>query len=163
MSVWVQISPPKLYARRSPTMMKELFPSLTFIDGEGLPLAPAEFLLRPDLSAVEGWHDRYWLINAGVVSLMSPAERNVVDAAIVSAQRDKLADEFDQLNTLMRNFAFVLIDELNGHADKLNEILDAIDAGATAAEIKANIAAVADHPQRTVAQLKTAIRNRMDV
>lgn len=63
----------------------------------------------------------------------------------------------------MRALALLLLDELNAHAAKMNAILTAIDSGSTLAQVKSNIAAIADYPARTAVQVKTAIRNKITV
>lgn len=50
----------------------------------------------------------------------------------------------------------------NALATKINAILTAIDSAATLAQVKTNIAAIADAPTYTATQLKTALRNLID-
>jgi hypothetical protein len=57
---------------------------------------------------------------------------------------------------LIRAALFAIVDELNRHADKHNEILDAVDAAVSLADFKSRVAAIGDYPQRTKAQLKAA-------
>lgn len=118
---------------------------------------------NPDLGAVVGFPSKYWSISGDTVSLMSQTERDAVDLAELNAQRDGQAAQIDDLEGYLRAFALVLLDELNGHADKINAILTAIDNGANLSAVKTNIAAIADYPQRTVAQLKTALRGKLGV
>jgi len=122
----------------------------------------ANYIEEPDLSVVTGQPVKYWLISGDIVSLADAATRAAIDAAELSAFRDTLADEIDTLDTYMRGFALVVLDEFNAHADKFNEILDAIDAAANLAQVKSAIAAITNYPQRTIPQLKTAVRNKLD-
>ena len=69
--------------------------------------------------------------------------------------------EMDSAQSLLRAFVLVLLDELNARADHTNAILTAIDNGSNLATVKSNIAAIGDFPQRTVAQLKTAMRAKI--
>lgn len=55
----------------------------------------------------------------------------------------------------------MILDEFNLHKDKLNAILNAIDASTTYATLKTNIAAVPDYPTRTQAQLITALKAKI--
>jgi len=96
-----------------------------------------DWIINPDLSAVTGFPSKYWIITGDVITLMSQAERDAVDAAIVSARRDGTVTTFDEVEDVMRAFARVLLDEIN---------------------ILRTQHSLAD---RTIAQLKTAIRNKL--
>ncbi len=61
-----------------------------------------------------------------------------------------------------RAFSLIVLDEFNAHAVKINAILTAIDDATTLAQVKSNIAAIADYPARTAEQLKQSIRDRID-
>ncbi len=63
---------------------------------------------------------------------------------------------------LLRAITAVLLDEFNLHALKINGILDAVDGAASLAALKTAIAAIPDHPQRTLPQLVTAIKNKIN-
>ncbi len=122
----------------------------------------ANWIHDPDMSAVDGFPSRYWTITGDTVSLMSQAERDAVDAALLVANRNVLADEIDQVESFMRAFALVLLDEFNDVSATLNSLLTAIDNANNLASLKTDVAAIADRPIRTAQQLKTAVRNRMD-
>ena len=128
-----------------------------------LPEAIANYIEEPDLSGVAGQPVKYWVVTGDVISLADASTRQAIDAALVSDARDALADEIDTVETFARAFALVMLDEFNATASKINEILDAIDAANNLSQVKANIAAIADRPTRTAAQLKTAVRNKSDV
>lgn len=115
----------------------------------------------PDLSAVVGFSERYWTITGDAVTLMSQAERDAVDAAYLTAARDAAAAQLQQTEDVLRAFMLAVLDELNLHAAKHNAILDAIDASGSLAEVKTNIAAIADYPSRTELQLRTSVRNKL--
>ena len=97
-----------------------------------------DWIIGPDLTAVIGFDSKYWIITGDVVTLMDQAARDVVDTAELVSTRDSAADQLDQVQTIMRAFAETVLHEFNAHALKIN----AIDAGANASQIKANIAAV---------------------
>lgn len=63
---------------------------------------------------------------------------------------------------LLRGVAAVLVDEFNLHALKINAILDAVDGAATLAALKTAIAAIPDYPQRTLPQVVTAIKAKIN-
>lgn len=133
-----------------------------YLDSANTPDYPsAEWIINPDISAVAGWSTGYWRIVGDIVSLLTQAERDAVDAAEREAQRDAAAQQLQQIEDLFRAFMLTVLDELNLHAAKHNAILTAIDNGANFSGLKANIALVADYPQRTEAQLRTAVRDKL--
>jgi len=121
----------------------------------------ADWVINPDMSAVAGFDSKYWVITGDAVSLMSQPERDSVDETELEAFKNAVSDEFDRAQSSMRAFAEVLVDELNARAAKTNAILDAIDAANNLASLKASIGAIPDYPQRTLAQLKTAVRGKL--
>jgi len=56
--------------------------------------SPVDWIINPDLSAVAGFPSEYWVIAGDVVTLMSKAERDAVDAAAAKAEVDR--DRLDQ-------------------------------------------------------------------
>jgi 1,6-anhydro-N-acetylmuramate kinase len=113
------------------------------------------------MSAVAGHPSRYWVITGDVVSLMSQTEMDAVDAAILDANREATASRMENVEDIIRALALTTLDDLNLHAARITAILDAIDQNSTLATIKTAIAAIPDIPQRTGAQLKTAVRNKL--
>lgn len=109
----------------------------TFVDNQGDPASNARFILDP---------------------AMTPAEQAAFDDSVMTRQRDRTAEELDHAESLVRALAAVLLTEINGISGTINEILDAIDAGNSAAEIKSNVAAIENRPDRTLQQLRAAIR-----
>ena len=121
----------------------------------------SDWIINPDLSAVRGFDLRYWVISGDAVSLMSPAERDALDAARETSRLDALAAEIEQQQTIMRAFAEVLLDELNRHALKMNALLDGIDGASNLAGMKAAAGAITDHPTRTLRELRDGIRSKL--
>jgi hypothetical protein len=97
-----------------------------------------DWIINPNLDAVVGFAPRYWIITGDVITLMDQAARDAVDAARLVAKRDAIADQIEQVESYTRAFALVVLDEIN--------ILR------TAAGLGT----------RTAAQLKTAVRNKLD-
>jgi len=95
------------------------------------------YIKDPDLSAIAGFPSRYWTITGDVVSLMSKAERDAVDAAALTARRDSTADQLDFIEEVLRAFALTVLDEIN--------VLRSQHA----------------LPARTIAQLKTTVRGKL--
>lgn len=102
---------------------------------------PSEWLINPDLSAVQGFSPVYWDVVGDSVVLVDQATRDARDAelaAITAAaelQREK--DSYDQ-KAVLRALALVLLDEVN--------ILRAQHS----------------LPPRTAAQARNAIRAKLD-
>lgn len=95
------------------------------------------------------------------VEEMTALEKATVDGALLDSQREATTAQFDNVEGALRASLLTILDELNAHALKMNAILDAIDNGATLAQVKANIAAVSDYPQRTVQQMRNAINGKL--
>ena len=96
-----------------------------------------EWIINPDMSAVAGFASKYWIITGDAVSLMDQTARDAVDAQELSDSRDTIANELDQLEGIMRAFAGVVLDEIN------------------------TLRTEHSLPDRTLAQLKTAIRGKL--
>lgn len=102
-----------------------------------LPEPVTNYIEDPDISAVTGQPNRYWIITGDVVTLMDAGAQAVVDAALAEAQKDATADELDATQSIMKAFAEVVVDEIN--------LLRA----------QHSLAA------RTLSQLKTAVRAKL--
>lgn len=96
----------------------------------------ADWVIDPDMSAVAGYPRKYWLLSGDKVTLMSQAERDAVDAAELSAQKDSLAEQLD-ISGFDRAFAEIMLDEINLLRQRANMT------------------------PRTLIQLKTALRNKL--
>lgn len=117
----------------------------------------------PDMSAVAGVSPIYWKWDAVAERPvpMTQGERDVVDAARLAAQRTSAMGQLTQAESVLRAFMLLVLDELNAHSAKVNELLDAIDAAGSLAALKTAAAAITDLPQRTEQQLRNAIRNKL--
>lgn len=127
-----------------------------------LPEPAANFIEKPDLSAVVGQPTKYWVISGDVVSLADAATIAAIDAAELAVRRDRLADEMTAAETYARNFALIVLDEFNSVSSTINSILTEISAATNLADLKTRIQAITPRPIRTAAQLKAALRNRMN-
>ncbi len=110
---------------------KQVLQSIASAD---LPEAEANYILDPVLPPPPS---RYWNISGDTVSEMSQAEKDVVDAAALEAQRDATANQLDRVEDVLRAFALVVLDEFN------------------------TLRAQHGLADRTIAQLKAAIRNKL--
>jgi hypothetical protein len=133
-----------------------------YIPSADTPAYPtAQWIHNPDLSAVIGFASKYWTISGDTVSLMNQAARDAVDAAELAAQRDATAAQLDQLENYVRAFALVVLDEFNAHTAKTNSILTAIDGASSYGAMRSAIGGIADLPTRTIANMKTGVRNKL--
>jgi len=108
----------------------------------------ADWAINPDVTGVGGNPVRFWFLTGAsnaegfeIIGIVDAAAQAVIDAAIATAlltsQRDGAKNEFDAQRVL-KAIAELLVDEFN--------ILRALHA----------------LPDRTFAQLRTAIRNKID-
>lgn len=137
---WLRRSDARYEPVKSPRKMEAAY-GLAFTNPDGTPNGNAEWIYKPDMSAVEGEIHKYWVtpVVADTPALMSQSEQDAVDAAELSASRDALANEIDRNESYTRAFALVVLDEINA------------------------LRAAASLNPRTPAQLKTALRNKMDI
>ena len=120
-----------------------------FIQSVNTPDFPvADWVLNPDLTAVVGQPVRYWFITGGTnpegqeeLGIVDAATQTSIDAALavtlLASQRDSGKAEFDAQRILVA-LGELLVDEFN------------------------NLRTLHSLPDRTFAQLRTAIRNKVD-
>ena len=125
-----------------------------------------KFMIRYGLLDTD-FHDDgqgHIVVNDGITIPDNPPIWEAPDAPeVVIRKRAKLLLALSQIEPcLLRAIAATLLDELNGHADKINAILSAVDAASSLADLKTRIGLIADYPQRTLAQAKTSILNKID-
>ncbi len=88
-----------------------------------------------------------------------------IDDFFASQKRQRILDiltEIDRNAQLTRSALLVILDVFNVHALQINAILDAIDTASNFADVKVAIAAIADLPPRTNAQLIAAVQNKIN-
>lgn len=95
-----------------------------------------DWVINPDISTVAGVLNKYWVLTGDVVSEMTQPEKDVIDLAELEASKDATANTID-VDPYLRAFALIMLDEINilRNAHGLND--------------------------RTAAQLKTALRNKL--
>ena len=60
--------------------------SKVFLSSQNTPdFSPVTWIINPDMSEVEGFQDKYWIITGDIVTLMTQIERDAVDAAEAAA------------------------------------------------------------------------------
>ncbi len=90
---------------------KQYFKSISNVDL----LEPlANYISQPDMSAVEGVPSQYWVITGDVVSEMSQAEKDVIDAQMLSYARDnEIQGQLDGLESVLRQVVKLVVNEVN--------------------------------------------------
>lgn len=95
------------------------------------------------------------------MSLTQPSSQSLT---ALQRARVKQLIETDKIDgALQRAVVLVMLDEFNRHADKHNEILSAVDAATSLADLKVRFAAINDYPQRTQQQLINALKSELGV
>ncbi len=97
----------------------------------------ADWIINPDMAAVSDHPVKYWTITGDIVTLISQAARDAVDAQEDSDRLDGIADQLDQNQSIMKAFAEVVLDEIN------------------------TLRSQHSLPARTLPQLKTAVRSKL--
>lgn len=122
-----------------------------------------DWKVSPDLSAVAGVPSRYWKWDAILdrPDAMTAPERRAKDDAERDVQRDSATAQIDGPEDILRAVIAVLVAELNRHAQTVTALLDSIDAANSLGALKARVALIADVPERTMAEVRAAIRARM--
>jgi hypothetical protein len=121
---------------------------LQSVSPNDLPEPLANYIEDPDLSAVEGVPNRYWVITGDVISEMDQAAKDVVDAQILSDSRDAaIQAEIDELESVLRQLTKLIVDELNILRQQFNDT--------TAESAQLTDTAFAD---RTLTQVRTQLR-----
>lgn len=121
----------------------------------------AEWIIDPNLSAVTGFPSKYWTISGDVVSLLDQAGRDAIDLAELNAARDATAATMDAVENWMRAFALVVLDEFNAHTTNINAVAAAVKNASTYGAARTAMQAIATLPPRTIANLKTGVRNKL--
>jgi hypothetical protein len=114
------------------------------VNGTAVPLT------QEQATAIEA----FWAANPP----LTPIQEQEQLRAAVNADLDAPTD---RKSMLLRGLVLTILDELNGHAAKINAILTAIDSGSTLAQVRDNIAAIADYPARTAAQVRATLNGKV--
>lgn len=149
----------------TPNPITEYRQSVNTPEFEGFP----NTLVNPNLSAVTGQPMKYWKHVAGAVQLMTQGERDAVDAALAAAAltvartgaKDQIVGTIP-LPILLRALADILKDEINIVRGWTVSSKAEVAASSSLADLKTRVATLSTLNDRTLAQLKTAIQNRID-
>ena len=86
---------------------------LQSVPPDNLPEPLANYISDPDMSGVKGVPDQYWKITGDNVSEMNQSEKDAVDAALLTAQRDSAVAELDWLEGTIRQLVKLILSEIN--------------------------------------------------
>lgn len=129
-----------------------------------LPEAVANYIEdSPEAKALfeAGVPTKYWNIVGDLVTEMTQPEKNAVDVQELSAQRDATSARLDEIEDIFRAFVLTLLDERNRMAQAFNDLKNGIATANNLNDAKTAAALISDEPIRTVAQIKTGIRNKL--
>lgn len=124
--------------------------------------------LDPNLSAVVGFHFKYWTRQSpGVYVLKSQGARDAIDAAeaaaITAANRslaDTIKDDLGPDGIKWRALALMLLDEFNDLRQWIAAFKIQTAAATNLANFQSRVASLPSMPDRTIAQVKTAYSNK---
>ncbi len=119
--------------------------------------------INPDMSLVEGLSKQFWKWDSESERPIpqTAEEQTATTLARLDSSRDSSISRLDGVEDILRAIATLLVDEFNSHTNKINAILDAVDAATSLADFKASVALITDQPTRTLSQFRTAIRNNL--
>lgn len=83
--------------------------------------------------------------------------------AYETERKDDIVSRLTISEDILRLILSILVDELNLHSTKFQQVLDATAAATSLADFKTRMGQISAVPQRTEAQLRTAIRNKLNV
>lgn len=122
---------------------------------------PAEWIINPDMSPVEGVPNRYWIITGDVVSEMSTGEKAIVDLALLEARRDSIIARLDELEALDRQLVIMEVCEFNKLRQWLVNFQAAVAAAGNLGQLQASVAALPTLNDITFAQVKAQLRDSL--
>jgi hypothetical protein len=116
-----------------------------------------------DVAARAGWVDVTPEIQAEIDAI--EAQRQAEAAAAEAAQAAALLamqSELDNAERITKGLALTILDELNRLSARIRAFDAAVAASTSLANLQTRTAALADIPDRTVAQLKAAIKAKVE-
>ena len=128
-----------------------------------------DVLVNPDLSVVAGTLQKYWKHLAGVITTMTVAEQTAVDAANAAAAIALMrSDGVSLLSTqggsgiIQRAVTDIMKDELNILRQWMESFKAQTALSTNLADFKTRVSTLPAMPDRTLAQLRTAIVTRIN-
>ena len=129
---------------------------------------PVDWIINPDLSAVEGFPSIYWTITGDVVTLQNQSERDATDAAIAAAlitdqktEAEQLHDDVEALSRALRAVVLLTVGELNALRTQWRDFQIGVANSNNLSQLKTEVAALPSLEDRTYQQARTAIGNNI--
>lgn len=72
-----------------------------------------DWIYNPNLSAVQGFDSKYWIIDGDSVLLMSEAQRQAVDAEIKDSEQQSIINSIEQPLDVLKYIILFLLDKIN--------------------------------------------------
>lgn len=135
---------------------------LNSVPSADLPEPVANYIEEPDLSAVTGQPNKYWIITGDIVTLMDQAAMDVVDAAIEAAALQALRDEAISridLDITTRETVEALLFEINKLNTRMQEVQDSFTAMKLSTGGTANLRLTIPDPSPTTGAAPTSFLN----
>lgn len=124
-----------------------------------LPEPAANYIFMPNMSAVVGIPSIYWIITGDVITEMNQAEKDIVDAQILSDNRDSTTAQLDDLEEILRQIVTLSMREINILRGWTLDFKAEVAAAGNLGQLKTSVALLPDLNDLTFAQFKTQIRN----
>jgi hypothetical protein len=128
---------------------------------DALPEPIGEYIENPDMSAVTGYPSIYWIITGDLVTLMSQAERDAVDAQRLSDTRDGIIAQLDQVEDIQRQLLIMEVGEFNKLRQWLVDFQAAVASAGNLGQLQSAVATLPTLNPITFAQVKTQLRNAL--
>lgn len=96
MANWLIRSTKQYIPRQSPSKMAAQYGG-SFVNGEGNAVSNATAIYQPDLSQVDGYPSKYWVVTGDTVFLMDQVARDAVDAAEANTEKESLSTNLDRV------------------------------------------------------------------
>ena len=161
LNTWLHRTTRQYLVQVSSGDMERRFAPLVFHDAQGEPVSNAEWIHAPDVSAVTGFASKYWIVTGDVVTLMSQAQRDAVDAAELSARFDSLAAELQDTQLRDRAIILALLDVANFLSNQVESIKTAATTTGNHGAFSTAVSGIATAPQRSIGELITLIRQKL--
>lgn len=121
-----------------------------------------DWIWSPDVSALAGVPTKYWNISGDLVTEMTQAEKDAVDAAEQSARvaaiKTEVKARFDQSENSDKAIILMMIDEINILRSALHQLKTELKPAALNNPLTYNTGT-----ERTPAQARTAFQNKVDI
>lgn len=149
----------------TPQAVTQVIPSADTVQYIGQP----NVLINPDLSNVQGVAPQYWKHVLGEILPMTSQERTDYDAAVAlsvtlsvrTAGKDLLDSQSDA-GIILRSVLDICLDEINALRGWITDYKADVAAATSLADLKTRVAANPDLPNRTLVQLRNAVKSRID-